>query len=565
MLAIFGYSLYQCGQVVAPTGGPKDEKPPKLILEESTENYQTNFTNRSFQLTFDEWISVNNPQKQIVVTPPVQYGFSTALKKRTLIFEFDEKEELRVPATYIINFGESVKDLTEGNKPEKLRFVFSTGPFIDSLSVKVEVTEAKTGKPLPDIKVMLYDQIVDSLVYVDRPFYYGITDKKGKLTLENLRADTFMLVGLEDLNLNFQLDDGEGFAFADTSILIKDSLVNTYNLKLSRPIPNRRILSKSVSDYGMASFTFNLPPDSVDIVPLNKVSDWSKQIVMDTLKVWYKMDSLDSWELALYAPKDWADTIKIRPARSKRAYWLKNLRISPYLKSSSNANKKTREVILQDRTRPFQIKANQPLKLVEKELIGFSIDSLGLTELALDSVKIDPTEPDIIRVYHSWEQDSVYFLSFLPQSIQGWHSNLKDTTYFKLKGTEPPPTGRIILHFLSPPDTTYLINLKDKKGDLAGNFIIRGNSSMETTFENLLPGEYSLEIIEDTNNNNTWDPCDFSNRTQPERIAYYNFETLRANWDLDDSIDFNVIFEIQDLSKSKENKPALSSPNSSKN
>ena len=32
-----------CGNQISLTGGPKDEMPPQLIVEESSPNYETNF------------------------------------------------------------------------------------------------------------------------------------------------------------------------------------------------------------------------------------------------------------------------------------------------------------------------------------------------------------------------------------------------------------------------------------------------------------------------------------------------------------------------------------------
>ena len=78
-----------------PTGGPEDTFPPKVVEIESTPNMQTNFTGRSFELTFDEFIKLNDAFNQVVVSPPLEYPPEVSLKKgETVIFEFAKKEGL---------------------------------------------------------------------------------------------------------------------------------------------------------------------------------------------------------------------------------------------------------------------------------------------------------------------------------------------------------------------------------------------------------------------------------------------------------------------------------------
>ena len=51
-------------------------------------------------------------------------------------------DTLQPNTTYAFNFGLSIEDNNEGNTYPFYRYVFSTGPVIDSLSVKGLVTEA---------------------------------------------------------------------------------------------------------------------------------------------------------------------------------------------------------------------------------------------------------------------------------------------------------------------------------------------------------------------------------------------------------------------------------------
>ena len=125
-----------CGNQVPLTGGPRDESPPVLDTLESTRNNQIRFEKQPINLTFDEFVNLRDASKQILISPPLDKPpiINSRLKKVSVAF--DEDEVLKENATYVINFGNSIVDFNEGNKLENYTFVFSTGDYIDSLSIK---------------------------------------------------------------------------------------------------------------------------------------------------------------------------------------------------------------------------------------------------------------------------------------------------------------------------------------------------------------------------------------------------------------------------------------------
>ena len=60
-----------------------------------------------------------------------EYEFT--LKKNTFKITFDEF--FKDSTTYTLNFRESIQDITEGNPTKDNKFTFSTGDYIDSLSI----------------------------------------------------------------------------------------------------------------------------------------------------------------------------------------------------------------------------------------------------------------------------------------------------------------------------------------------------------------------------------------------------------------------------------------------
>ena len=63
-------------------------------------------------------------------------------------------------------------------------------------------------------------------------------------------------------------------------------------------------------------------------------------------------------------------------------------------------------------------------------------------------------------------------------------------------------------------------------------------NTKEYTFNKLKPAKYFIRVVEDSNNNGTWDTGDYTKKQQPESITYYTEEiTLKENWEI---LDINI-------------------------
>ncbi|MEM1123214.1 MAG: Ig-like domain-containing protein, partial [Bacteroidota bacterium] len=260
-------SLYtvtnSCAQQQQLTGGPRDTFPPNLIKELSTSNFQTNFEKQDISLVFDEYIELRDVIKQVVISPPLEYIPKVERAKgfKTVKFEFPEEEVLKEGVTYAINFGESVKDLTEGNEVENLQFLFSTGEYIDSLKMSGEIVDVLTGKPVKDVLFMLYENFADTVVRTEKPYYFGKTDKDGKFTINYLKAGAYKGFALEDQDLNYLFNvPKERIGFTLDSIIINDSTETTVQIELFEeytPLGKPKIDAKT---YGLVKLGFRRAP-----------------------------------------------------------------------------------------------------------------------------------------------------------------------------------------------------------------------------------------------------------------------------------------------------------------
>ena len=175
-LLLTAFLAQRCANAVAPTGGPQDTTPP-VVVEAVPENRNINFTGKKIEITFDEYITLENANQNVMISPPMTEKPDIKLKNKTVVIKF--KEDLASNTTYTINFGQAIKDLHEGNAFKDYVYSFSTGDVIDTLSIAGKVLNAEDKKPVEDVYVTLYAadrDNLDSLPLTTKPNYITKTD-----------------------------------------------------------------------------------------------------------------------------------------------------------------------------------------------------------------------------------------------------------------------------------------------------------------------------------------------------------------------------------------------------
>ena len=115
-----------CATPSRPEGGPQDRQAPQLDPKRySTPSPSTNFKYQRVILTFDEWVRLQAASTQVVISPPLKENPKISVRNRSVVVEW--KEQLEDSTTYIINFGDAIQDITEGNQASDMKMVFSTG------------------------------------------------------------------------------------------------------------------------------------------------------------------------------------------------------------------------------------------------------------------------------------------------------------------------------------------------------------------------------------------------------------------------------------------------------
>ena len=207
--------------MVPPTGGDIDSLPPRLVKVTPADSSR-NFTNKTINFTFDEFIEdvqQQNPFQNINVSPtPVNQPI---VKSRLKEMSITLKDSLEPNTTYRIDFGDVIKDVNEKNVLYDFSYIFTTGDVIDSLELSGNVVLAETGGLDSTLIVMLHRSGDDSAVVNERPRYIAKLDGKGNFRFRYLPAGTFYLYALKDEGGARRHSEKNLFAFADSAIEIK--------------------------------------------------------------------------------------------------------------------------------------------------------------------------------------------------------------------------------------------------------------------------------------------------------------------------------------------------------
>lgn len=260
LVVVITLLLWACANVVAPQGGPRDETPPKVVRS-TPPNFSTNFKDNQIRIFFDEFVQLRDIRQQLLVSPPLESTPEVRVRGRSIIIEIEE--ELRPNSTYNLFFGDAIRDITEGNSIPNFQFVFSTGDYVDSLSVGGQVINAFNHDPEEGVFVMLYDNIYDSVPYLERPVYLAKTNKEGRFRITNMADGKYLMFGLRDNNANFKYDlPDEKIAFIDSLVrpeyikppsqhIDKDSIPRENNVDSLQELPEIQDYSNEVTDEGI--------------------------------------------------------------------------------------------------------------------------------------------------------------------------------------------------------------------------------------------------------------------------------------------------------------------------
>ncbi|KPM48417.1 Ig-like domain-containing protein [Jiulongibacter sediminis] len=518
--------LFQrCAQFVPPTGGPKDEDPPELVAS-SPQNQTLNFKGKTIQMEFNELIDATSLRQELIITPKPEGAIDIKTKPYSVEISFDEK--FLDSTTYTMNFRNGIKDLNEKNPAENLKLVFSTGNFIDSLSIKGKVKNLWTGDPSDKTTVALYDTNSNDTIPLlkRRPKYFYTTDTSGVYNFENIKASSYRLLAFKDENVNLYFDSKtELFGFLQDTIHLDSNIIDL-NLEVYPNNTDPPKIRRSLSRQTNYSITFDKNLKSAEVVYLKSEDSLTYKFSPQEILFFNYPETTDTTQTKIIVQdsvgKTLEDTLKI---------YFSTINSRP-----SNSNPE----ILRIRARDIQ--ANSKIKIPEFYHLSFEypITSIDTSKL---SITADTTF------------NQPYQLNWLDPSHTELQIQFSTSAERELKMLIEPGA---ITNYRSDTNNTYqLINTlyqQDEYGSLDGKYDqfegqkiveLLDSRTLEVTerqvftdfykFPQVIPGNYKIRIIEDTNENGQWDTANFDENKLPERIVISRgIIKLKANFQLSD-------------------------------
>lgn len=585
-----------------PQGGPRDSIPP-VVMKETPLNGTLNFTGKEIVVQFDEYIQLDDVQKNVLISPPQQTPPEVKAigKKLSVVFQ----EDLIDSTTYTLDFGPAICDYNEKVPLEGYVFSFSTGDVIDSLAISGKLYDAATLNPMPFVIVGIHRNLSDSALSTIPFTRITRTDSEGNFTIHNIHAGTYRLYALNDISRDYIYQPGEALAYADslivpscrieehTDTIWKDTLGidlltgdtlftrlvdSTYTHQVTHFYPDSLILwcfeeSKQRmyfqrvfrEEQHVFSLVFSAPQDTLPIIralrpsevdSLGNDSSWVDFLQYSMLQASFNKDTLTFWltdSLAIgmdsiYLQMQYKVTDSLYNLVDKIDTVLavyRHPRLSEKARETYERNK---------RNRKLELKTNASSKFeiydTIRVLSAFPIDSLNDNMFHLWQ-KVDTIlKPMAVKLE---KKDSmgmeVYVMAkLLPEaSYQLKIDSAACIDIYGICNDSIETTLKLkskeeyssLTVKLEAFDSLARIQLLNDK-DVVIRELPATNDG--TKFDYLAPTTYYLRLYIDLDGDGKWTTGDWLLKRQPEPIYYFPKKLkLRANWDFEENFDHLAI------------------------
>lgn len=572
-----------------PTGGLKDTIPP-LCLESNPASGTVNVKEGKLTLYFDEYISLSNPSKNVIIsptqtTPPIVKGIGRKVS-------VELKDSLLPNTTYTVDFGKSIVDYNESNAAEQFFFCFSTGPTLDSMSISGTVLDANTLTPKKEVYVGVYSNLSDTIFAKEKMERIAMTDADGKFILRNLAVKPYRIYALADANANnyfdlptealaFQLGTiqpaMEEHAVADTfyndSMQVSkieqrierrfypDSLVL---LMYNEEVRQQLFVKQERREADKLSLYFkNYNKLMPELVPLNfKKKDWAvvePSITMDTITYWVKDTTLAKMDTLLFVMnyKKYDSTNVLIPATDTLAFsYIDPMAKKPKKKKKQEPKEKFLDV--ESFTSVLEWDEN-PILIWNRPVVSFGKEQCRIQEKKDSTWKnvdftVEPKQGSAGRSFlFKLQVNPEYRYQLIidsakVQSINGLHN---DRISWPLRRRSDDDYVKLVIHTKNAPANAVVEVLVGK----AVRDKVRLNEKGDAVFDKILPAECTIRMFEDKNGDGRWTTGEYAKQRLPEPVYYFNKTvSLKSGWDQEEDWDVTELPLPQQAPKSEKKK-----------
>ena len=211
-LMAFLLFINSCARMGSPDGGWYDDDPPRIV-ECTPADQATNVKDQKIVIQFDEYIKLEDPTQNVIVSPPQLEMPEIKDAGKRIIVEL--KDSLKANTTYTIDFSDAISDNNEGNPLGNYTYTFSTGERIDTFEVAGYVLNAENLEPVKGISVGLYNNLADSVFRKEPLMRIARTDGTGRFVIKGVAPGEYRVYALQDADGDFMFSQkSEMIAFS---------------------------------------------------------------------------------------------------------------------------------------------------------------------------------------------------------------------------------------------------------------------------------------------------------------------------------------------------------------
>ena len=602
--------LWRCATIMTPTGGPKDTLPPVITLM-TPDNFTTNFKDRKIYIEFDEFVQIKDQQKEFFTSPQMKKKPTITLRGRGISVQL--RDTLRENTTYALNFGSAICDNNEGNPLYSMRYVFSTGPEIDSMVLSGYTVDAYKADSVSKSFIYFYiaDSVpepkeYDSTLFNYKPQVIARAETNGIFLAQNLKPVPYRVYAFQDTNDNQMYEpsiDKVGFldslinpalmpdfsvwydslrhyVTADPQVFMRmftDVAFKRQTLQQSeRPARHKAMLYFGAAHPEVTGLRF-------DSIPAERVI-WDPQTVgRDTVALWFDVPSASLPDTIkgeiTYFKHDTVNQLQEVTEPLKLAWRLIETKEQEREREKLERERRKAEAAGEEwvepkKENPFAFKMPTSGEINPENHLTVDFDyplvKLDSAELLLTRLLEDNSIEDIpVRMVRDtgmlrrwqvrapWKLGGQYTLTIPEGAITDVAGLSNDSIIRKYTVLDPEKFATVLIHVRGRDDgTKYIVQLLDGSNALKQEK--RDVTTGDIRFNYVPAGEIKFRVIEDRNGNGKWDSGNVVERLQPERAEIYandqgedTFAT-KTNWEIEFSMDMNRIFApvtMQSLSR----------------
>lgn len=585
---LFSLLLVGCARMGSPDGGWYDETPPKVVSA-TPEDKAVNVSKRRIYINFDEYITIDNPTQNVVVSPPQMEA--PDIKGQGKRIRIELKDSLKPNTTYTIDFSNSISDNNEGNPLGNYTYSFSTGDTIDTLQVSGYVLQADNLEPVQGILVGLYDNLSDTIFKSQPMLRVSRTNSRGHFVVKGVAPGRYRIYALQDADGDYIFGQkSEMIAFnhdiiepsftpdmrQDTtwidSLRIKsiarvpytrflpddiclrafnEIITDRYLIKSERKEANHFTLFYSYGDQELPTIT-GLDFNAENAFVIDPSED------KDTITYWLRDTALVNRDtLTIELKHHITDTLGVLRMQTDTIALLSKQPYNKRMKAQQKAFEtwKKAEDKKKKKGEPYDSVMPKPPLTLNISPNGDMNPDQNVT--IVSTLPIEDVEKSKVHLYSKNEGDTIWYrepfemnrLNALSYIVRAeWkpkteYSLEADSTAFRSIYGDMAEAVKLGLKIRSE-DTyaTLLITLNGLSGKSVIGQLMDGSDKIvkevyssgdQLEFFYLKAGKYYLRIIVDENNNRLWDTGNYDEDQQPEKVYYYPEEIeCKAKWDV---------------------------------